>query len=452
MEGGKTEPPRMSNLSASRRAVRALLALSLGLGLAALAAEAATRVVLRASGKPHSAWLAREAQRGQLQWVSQRRAPEIDATDAAGASIDTDLPTVLSPYLGYDYPIALRGYASDSHYFTTEQARQNFDVLVLGGSVAGSVATHAVEAISASLGADPRLAGRTVRVHNHGRGGYKAPQPSIFAGFLFELGMRPDLVLLIDGFNEVAIGNANRKKGTHPIYPSLGHWKYLLNAPFGGGNTLDQLWEMRQAQRRMGTLLEQSLHLHLYYSAFGTYLVESLIDRARSRYARAHRAFASEIGEDAAAATVRGPVATMDLEQGMEAITEIWVESSRNLAGMCRQRGIPFVHVLQPTLHDPGSKPITEAERKSGHIEPDWLEGVVHGYPLLRGAGERLRDGGIAFFDASRLLAGEERTLYYDACHFIPQGCEILGRYCAESAAGALPPAGDAYWSNGPVR
>jgi hypothetical protein len=97
-------------------------------------------------------------------------------------------------------------------------------------------------------------------------------------------------------------------------------------------------------------------------------------------------------------------------------------------------RGIPFIHVLQPTFHDEGSKPPTQEELDHSEIDPDWLEGVVHGYPRLRAAGERLQAAGVPFFDASRLFEEVQETLYYDNCHVVAAGSRMLGRYCARRA------------------
>ncbi|MEO0653147.1 MAG: hypothetical protein AAFZ65_20895 [Planctomycetota bacterium] len=60
---------------------------------------------------------------------------------------------------------------------------------------------------------------------------------------------------------------------------------------------------------------------------------------------------------------------------------------------------------------------------------PDaWLRGVVEGYPRLREAGAALAAEGIAFFDASRVFAEVQETLYFDSCHFDARGNQILAQ------------------------
>jgi hypothetical protein len=72
-------------------------------------------------------------------------------------------------------------------------------------------------------------------------------------------------------------------------------------------------------------------------------------------------------------------------------------------------------------------------------IGPDWKRGVLEGYPLLRGAGAELAARGVPFLDASRTFADVRETLYFDACHFGPEGNRILAEAIAEAFLARLP-------------
>jgi hypothetical protein len=95
--------------------------------------------------------------------------------------------------------------------------------------------------------------------------------------------------------------------------------------------------------------------------------------------------------------------------------------------------------VLQPTLHDTGSKPLTEEERANGKASQSWVWAASEGYPLLRSRGESLRAAGVHFVDASQVFAGVETTLYHDACHFRLEGNVILCEFIAPEILAALP-------------
>lgn len=119
-------------------------------------------------------------------------------------------------------------------------------------------------------------------------------------------------------------------------------------------------------------------------------------------------------------------------------MVRVWSQSAIHLDAICRAHGIPLLHVLQPTLHDEGAKPMSEQEKVACRISVPWEEGVDEGYPRLRAEGERLRERGVHFVDGSPLFREWTETLYRDACHLITPGSVALAEFLAQSAV-ALP-------------
>jgi hypothetical protein len=105
---------------------------------------------------------------------------------------------------------------------------------------------------------------------------------------------------------------------------------------------------------------------------------------------------------------------------------------------LCDARDIYYLHCLQPTLHDPGAKIVSEEESKFVGA-PGWKDGVLAGYPLLRQRGEELVQRGVSFVDTSRCFAGVADTLYYDACHFHAPGNRVLSEAIADAFLAHLP-------------
>ena len=242
---------------------------------------------------------------------------------------------------------------------------------------------------------------------------------------------------MLDGFNEVALGNANRVAGANPLYPSLGHWKHLLSGPAESDATLDLLIGMRQAKQRMGSALAASLRWRLYYSAAATFVVDSIVDRSRARYVGlAEQIAQTDAGEELSLA-FRGPPLPDDFESGLEEIVDIWVESSISLNGMCRARGIPFITSCSPpsTTGAPSRPP----GRARQHRDPAGMAGGRGPRLPAPARGERLLAAGVPFFDASLLFEDVDKTLYYDCCHVVASGSRILGRYCANRALEVMP-------------
>ena len=112
---------------------------------------------------------------------------------------------------------------------------------------------------------------------------------------------------------------------------------------------------------------------------------------------------------------------------------DAWRDSSRAMDALCAAHGVRYLHALQPTLDDAGSKPLSRAE------EPFAGDGaqsqrVAEGYGLLRERGAELVAAGVDFVDLSGLFAEVRGTVYVDRAHYNPAGNARL----AEALAAAL--------------
>ena len=121
----------------------------------------------------------------------------------------------------------------------------------------------------------------------------------------------------------------------------------------------------------------------------------------------------------------RAPI-PLDLDAALLDAVDVWARSSQLLGRMCAVSGVRYVHALQPTLNDRGSKPLTAEEERDGLRGEGSGETVLCGYPLLRAAGAELAAGGEHFCDASHAFKDVTETLYYDPCHFTEAGNRIL--------------------------
>jgi hypothetical protein len=129
---------------------------------------------------------------------------------------------------------------------------------------------------------------------------------------------------------------------------------------------------------------------------------------------------------------VLGPEFDADPDKLMQLCVDAWFECSLSLDALCRARDIPYLHVLQPTLHDEGSKRMSAEEKALPLPAPEWIEGVRRGYPALRARGQELAARGVHFLDASRAFADVDATLYFDPCHFVTRGCDLLADRIAD--------------------
>jgi hypothetical protein len=393
------------------------------------AVEVAVRVVQRVRGRPYVARKVEhrlEALRAAMSdGVPRETAP---ANGAAAPVVSHD---VLHPYVGFEQSHHTDRLEAQIAYFRRERAAETYDVFVFGGSVAGGFECVSNGLFPELLAADPRFEHRPVRVWVEGRAAHKQPQQVGLLDYLLCCGVTPDAVIALDGFNEVAIGMQNVRSELSHLYPYPSAW--LVRA--GGMERNREAFE---------------LALDLYAKRAATLArVQRLIDLGAARFALSGEfglAWVERSSRDVTNGLLRlqgsltatnrvdeiaPPNVGGDDEAEVDRCVRNWFEGARSLAGICRVRGIVFLEVLQPTLHDAGSKPLTEREIASGDAIEPWITGVKLGYPKLRAAGAELSRAGIAFLDASRVFEHETDTLYMDACHFELAGYEVLSRAIA---------------------
>jgi hypothetical protein len=309
---------------------------------------------------------------------------------------------------------------------------------MLGGSVSAIMTTVSPQVFTAAVQADPRFEGIRVRMSNHARGGFKQPQQVNELIFLLSLGYRPSAVINIDGFNDVALAQDNIEKGIHPFYPSHSHWLHVTGLASSDVVAVEHLEAMRTARRRVVRLSEFGVQFGLWRSSVLGTIVQRGLRRGLREAFEAQSAYEERMVVWTEDRGVSGPPFDND-ENALAIAVEGWAQSSLCIQAICNARGIPYLHVLQPTLHDEGAKPVTAQEIEDGEGKLAWVAGVRAGYPLLRARGEKLRAEGVNFVDASRLFADVHETLYYDICHFGKSGNDTLARFVAASFLDHIP-------------
>jgi hypothetical protein len=388
----------------------ALVVLSLG------AVELSFRAYLWIAGRPATPQALRAEIRDLTSWITEQ---------AAAADEADELPLIhqgliIHPFTGYELASASAEVEEELALFRSPSRGDEFIVLLLGGSVAARFG-RAADLFEPLLEADPRLGGRKARLLGHGRAGFRQPQQATLLAYLLASGFRPDAVVNIDGFNEVAVGMYNVHNAASPIYPSIAHWGRLVESSRDRTEVLPDLFAMMDMQRRARDAAARADRWRLHRSAVLGTLTGLELQRIKTEYAAAYERYTAWLTQGSgsgAGSGIAGPAFSGTDDQALDYLVESWVASSLNIDAMCRVWSVPYLHVLQPTLFDPGAKPATDEEIRKGTAIKSWRIGVEGGYPRLRAASQRLVERGVAFADLSMLFAAETRTIYIDACHY----------------------------------
>lgn len=430
----------MSSPDTTRRRLplwKKLLVSSCILALGALAIEFAWRGSLWFRGHPYDAD-AKEREIGDLVDPMRKFLPNAARRHGQGDWTGT---AILHPYTGCELQHDSGGVL---HWFREERKPGDFCVLVMGASVSAAIVETSRESILSPLRSDARLAQRNVVVLDFATPMFKQPQQLMRLAWLASFGYRPDAVIELDGFSEVAFGLENARTGTHPLYPGFNLWAGIV-PEFGADGSPNPVVYGRLVELRDEALasIERWQRWHLCRSAvFGALLDRRLVSlRKQAAELRGHLYEPTKDTLDAhAQRQLHGPDFA-GVESAIESSARAWFEDSIAMSDLCRRRGIVFVHALQPALFDEGSKSPTAEELALPLPAASWKDGPRAGYPRLRELAHDLAANDVTFVDLSRVFAECPGTMFTDPVHLTPAGYARLGHELAAILLAALPPA-----------
>ena len=393
------------------------------------------RLVERMGGEPYDGAAVSARAR---EWTSAMTDAVPQAGDDAQLA-DEGVPTVLHPYSGFSPRTEHEAVSRHLRLFSMPDADERFDVLILGGSVSGNFGRHGAKELERLLLASEGFQAPRLHFFNYGRGGYKQPQQVTLLNYLLAIGFRPDAVINLDGFNEVALASYNHHVGAHPLHPSFPHWAAASNRANDDPQAAELRRRIEDLQARALALTRRADDLSLWSSALLGSWTFGRLHTLRSEYQTASGEFQAWLAGEGAWPEMRGPPFRGSREEAVQLAVDAWSRASVSMHAACEAQGIAYLHVLQPTLHDPGSKTWTAEEEETSYAHEAWIEGVHVGYPKLREEGARLAERGVPFVDASRIFVDVEPTLYYDACHFRAPGHGRIAELLAPRLVALLP-------------
>ncbi len=151
---------------------------------------------------------------------------------------------------------------------------------IFGGSFAAGIYRRLAKIDGAQVG------GREVFAANFAKGGYKQPQQLMALTYLLALGVQLDVVVNVDGFNEVALPSENVARGVNPFFPRQWHLKSRGTLDSEKTRKVGYLEYLGSARRRRASwLLENRLFrspaVALVWRALDRNLAASILDARR---------------------------------------------------------------------------------------------------------------------------------------------------------------------------
>lgn len=296
----------------------------------------------------------------------------------------------------------------------TRSPAQPVRVLVLGGSVARHLSRNespdTLGVGAARVGPNDIFeqalneAFETDRftVFNAATGGGKQPQQLFRLQYLLLLGERFDIVVNVDGFNEIALPLVETTPLGFPGVVPRGY-PQLLRSPFIATGCVSA---SNAAARAYSTLPMVEL-----WRLIRIRRCVRLLDRSP----------ADDV--QALVADWRGVVVPAD--SALPELVALWARSSEELERLAFGAGADYLHILQPTQHLPRSKPLSVEERRladDDFVRP-FQEAIAAHYARLRTDDLRVRYKA----DLRQIFQSDTSTLYRDACcHLNNRGMRLL--------------------------
>ena len=328
---------------------------------------------------------------------------------------------VLHPYLGYVPRRHLAGRLGVSEPLPDARAAPAADevvIAVVGGSVARQFAADGLPHLIERLRELPPFRGKTLVPMNLAAGGYKEPQQLMVVAYLVALGERLDVLINLDGFNDVALHpNEDAPAGVFPAYPRRWHQRVeraLSREEFRAMvRRLDlEDWRRRYARAFFRPPWPALTTARFVYVALDTRLEAQLTEAD-------HALLAGERAATAPTVATGPPRAFADRGELLAFLIGLWRRSSQAIHELTAPHGTRYYHFLQPNQYVARSKPIGPVEARVATTNDAYRRIVEAAFPSLRDAGRALAAQGVRFHDLTDAFAAHPEPLYVDSCcHF----------------------------------
>jgi hypothetical protein len=368
-----------------------------------------------------------------------------------GVSAASDSETI-HPYLGWVLnpqtnpgrdadgrfvPVNRFGFLDDEIEIP-KRSPDRFVVAVAGGSVAWQMSAYGEQALLQTLRESPALADREIQLVRLAIAGHKQPQQLMALNYLLALGAEFDVVVNVDGYNEIALSVCeNAESGVFVAYPRMWHARTM---DIVDPREYSQSFQVLKARATRQRLAQEMRDSWLKWSP-----TRNFIWMMRDKWLQREM---NDIGTELLKASQaqglgfarQGPPQLYQSSDGVfEHATDLWDNSSRQLDRLCRANGTLYLHVLQPNQYLPGSKPMGAQERGTAiYDDQKYGQAIAQGYPLLIRRGEALRAAGVQFHDMTMLFAEISDPIYVDlCCHYNKRGNALLAQAVAREIVAA---------------
>jgi hypothetical protein len=370
----------------------------------------------------------------------------------------------LHPYFGpthrqgypFDIPESLRGnpsaparlttnnfgFVSPSDYPFVKSSPNQFVIGIFGGSVGAWFCQVGTNRLLDDLRANRYFKDRELVPLCLSHEGYKQPQQLLVLAYFQSIGQSFDLVVNIDGFNEIALSNLNNQRGLDISMPSVMHLDPLINLVNQATLTpekLQSLAAISHYKERINYLVGRLQHNRF---AAINFVLERLHRSATAGYQKELARFGNlpSASSNGSLILATPSVAARDEARVFADVARSWSDASALMHTMLASRGAAYFHVLQPNQYFTTRVFSPEEARVARSDASPFKKSVEAGYPVLVAESATLKTR-VDFLNALGIFDREPSAVYIDdCCHYTLKGNQLLADAIAREILSAKGP------------
>ncbi|MCC3404350.1 MAG: hypothetical protein JGK17_01810 [Microcoleus sp. PH2017_10_PVI_O_A] len=338
------------------------------------------------------------------------------------------------------------GFISPYDYPFKKFKKNQFVIGIFGGSVASDFSIFQVQnkILPQYLKQVPGLQDKEFIILSFATGGYKQPQQLLILNYFLALGQELDMVINIDGFNEVALSNINNKNKIDLAMPSNQHISPLTSLANNSLSTkaLQATIRIKETKTQINEGLESLQHCSLAAcDALTSVYVQNLVNNYRRDVILFEKERSKNQQDDEGSVIyINKNKSVLEDDAAFEQMAWNWAKSSIFMHKVLSASKVPYFHVLQPNQYYQTKRVFSDAEKRIAfNKDTPYANSVEIGYPALLGKFPNLQKNQINILNGVKVFDKTKDVVYVDSCcHYNKTGEEIFSNYVGSSIVEAL--------------
>jgi len=329
------------------------------------------------------------------------------------------------------------GFYFPKDYPLQKNKEYQYFIDVFGGSVAELFAIFGADSLIKNLEQHSSFQDKEIVVLNFGLISYKQPQQLLILNYYLASGQELDMVINIDGFNEVTFSNINNERGVDISMPSINSMAPIIDLIDQTTltkekiNLLANMSQFKDQKNSLETQMNNSTFASTYFALAQLHSITiNNLDHERLTLAN----IKSSTLDDSMIHIYLPKTPITEDTVLFERIAQQWANASIMMNTVLKDKDIPYFHFLQPNQYYTNKVFSAEEAHIALYENSPLRAGPENGYSFLIKKSKSLEQNEVKFFNAIDIFDDEPNPVYKDnCCHYNNNGNRVLADFIATS-------------------